>query len=405
MHVFLSDLHMTDADTAGAVSDGVLTEFLGRLELLARPGEKTTVVFVGDILELLRSEKWHVLWTKHRSAPWSGMGPKFANFRNGHAEACAIQVAEGIRARYANFSARLKALVQSGLFETRYVFGNHDYMVQLSPKLRAIVGDLLALDHDPEKPFSLTYSDDGAAVYATHGHTSDPVNWHREAEGYWALGDAIVLRIVNRFATMACEELGIAPATQTGLHLQEIDNIEPLADIPLYVRWLAETLATEAQRKKVVRTWRQVVDEFLAIAEFDDDAGYGGSQYQAVRQVFMLSRHVRFAELLATAGQLFSAAGTDYAAAARSLQLQHPHYRFILFGHTHEPLLVPQTVIGGKTSFYVNTGCWRRLVTRTSKDAANSFVPRRIASYFRIDGAGGGIPQERYHLYQEWHAS
>jgi hypothetical protein len=64
--------------------------------------------------------------------------------------------------------------------------------------------------------------------------------------------------------------------------------------------------------------------------------------------------------------------------------------------------MVPLPVAGKQTSFYVNTGCWRRVVTRASRNAP--FAARRLASYFQIDGPDGRTPQERYHLYQEWHA-
>src|SRR5438132_1310719 len=104
MHVFLSDLHMTDTDAAGAVSDAELIEFIDRIELLTPgKGKKIMLVFVGDILELLRSPKWQALWTEHKSAPWSGMRKGFGNFAEGHAERCALEIARAIQARYAGF--------------------------------------------------------------------------------------------------------------------------------------------------------------------------------------------------------------------------------------------------------------------------------------------------------------
>jgi UDP-2,3-diacylglucosamine pyrophosphatase LpxH len=249
MHIFVSDLHMTDTDAAGAVSDAELSTFADRLELLTREKNKPiTLVFAGDILELLRSPKWQAIWTQHKSAPWSGVGKRFRNFANGHAETCAIEVAKAIQQRYAGFSAKLRALVELGKLETKYIYGNHDYMVQLSPGLRRILVDILALAHDPEKEFTYTYDDPGASVFAAHGHTVDLVNWHRKTDGYWAMGDAIVLRVVNRFPAAACDAISVALTTRIGQDLQEIENVEQVSEVPLYVRWLAEEFPRDQER-------------------------------------------------------------------------------------------------------------------------------------------------------------
>lgn len=406
MHFFVSDLHITDTDIGGVVSDAELTAFVDQLGRIAEEKSKRlTLVFVGDVLELLRSHKWDALWIKG-SAPWSGMTTGFGNFLNGGAEDCAVEIAKQIRDRYKSFSARLKQLARSGKIETKYVYGNHDYMVQLSPKLREMLIDILALSGSPEDPFPLTYSNEAASVFATHGHASDAVNWHDEAGGFWAMGDAIVLRIVNRFAAQACAELGVGPNTQIGRLLQDIDNIEPLADIPLYVRWLAETsLSTLNQRQVVEKVWCQVVNEFLDIDVFMDHAGYGSETHQTHRAALWFSTQMGFAELLRKLADLSKGKEVDYVAQALiELQKQQYRYRFILFGHTHQPMLVPLAVTGGRPSFYVNTGCWRRLVTRTPGAAPFFFVPRRVASYFQIDDAGDSAVQERYHLHQGWHA-
>ena len=105
----------------------------------------------------------------------------FRNFRNGHAEKCVIEIANAICARYVDFATKLKSLVHEGRIETRYVVGNHDYMLQLSPELRKIFIKFLGLPDDFRKPFQLAYCDEAASVFATHGHGVDAVNWHRES--------------------------------------------------------------------------------------------------------------------------------------------------------------------------------------------------------------------------------
>jgi UDP-2,3-diacylglucosamine pyrophosphatase LpxH len=404
MLVFISDLHMDDTGSSGCVSDAYLFGFLERLErqyLVA--GKKIILVFLGDVLELLRSPKWEELWkAKNKSAPWSGMGPRFGNFNGGHAEAVAVDIARTICGRYPQFSTKLKALVSGGSLETRYIYGNHDYMVQLSEELRKILVGFLSLPHDPKKPFPLTFSDGESSTYATHGHSVDAVNWHRAEEGYWALGDAVVLRVVNRFAALACERLGLALSTVTGRLLQELDNVEPMIDIPVYVRWLAErSLTIKTHRETVEQTWKDVVNDFLSIPEFHD-RGYSDGPFKMLRTAFELSTHISLTEMFTKYSAIFqTGGGSNYREEALRLSRQHPQYRFILFGHTHGPMFVPISSDGGRSSFYVNTGCWRRVLTRTSRDEDGSFVGRRMTTYFVVDDSD--MSPERYHFHQEWH--
>ena len=71
-----------------------------------------------------------------------------------------------------------------------------------------------------------------------------------------------------------CRVLGLAPGTRLGRAVQDIDNIEPLADIPLYVRWLAENLlAGDIQKKKLEDAWGRVIEDFLSIEEFTQPVG------------------------------------------------------------------------------------------------------------------------------------
>src|SRR5256885_1046450 len=104
MHVFISDVHMTDTGSGGAVSDAQLTEFAARLEQLAGEKEgKIKLVLMGDMFDLLRSPRWATLWQEKKSAPWSGMSRKFAHFKNSYAERQAIDIANSISGRYSNF--------------------------------------------------------------------------------------------------------------------------------------------------------------------------------------------------------------------------------------------------------------------------------------------------------------
>lgn len=405
MHCFVSDLHLTEEAFAGSVTDQQLQSFVEQVAGLASPTQPIKLVFAGDILELLRSTKWGEVWRVHKSAPWSGMCPGFKNFRGGHSESCALSIAHGIQARYAGFAGLLKKHVQDGSITTEYIFGNHDYMVQLSPDIRDVLIDILSLGTDRERKFLATFDDQASSILATHGHCYDPINWHDEDLGLWAMGDAVVLRVVNRFVEEAVSKLGLTPETYLGKLVQDIENIESVVDIPLYVNWLAENcMAGRAEREEFRRVWKTVVTEFLAIKDFADQQRYADPQFKRLRQGFELSTHLQWADLIRRFADLFAGGGADYGSCARRLA-ESSERRFVIFGHTHEPTLVPVGRSDDEVAYYVNTGCWRRVVQRVTSGDSSFFAPRRLSSYFLVDSARDRDKPERYHLRTEWHAT
>lgn len=408
MHFFLSDLHMTDTGAGGAVTDEQLTEFSSGLDryISKDKPEKHKLVLVGDIFDLLRSPRWADLWKEKNSAPWSGSSPGFKHFDKSYAEKLAIEIAQTIAHRYSGFELALKRLVDSGQFDVLYLPGNHDYMFQLSPGIRKVLVDFLSLKHDPTREFETSYSNSDASVFATHGNSFDAVNWHRRDQGYWAIGDAVVLRIVNRFADEVCRRIGVPVDGQLGAALQDIDNIEPLADIPLWVLWASEAhLSIKNSRTEVLSVWKQIVEEFLELKEFEDKA-FNSPKYQGLRYGFELSTRVGLAEWLPALAAKFQHLGINYRAEAETVARQNPKYRFVIFGHTHKPGLEPlEHLQKGENCFYVNTGCWRRLVARVTTSGPVMFAARRVATYFVVDDAGATASEERYHLYQQWHVS
>ena len=155
-----------------------------------------------------------------------------------------------------------------------------------------------------------------------------------------------------------------------------------------------------------MKAWKRVVEAFLEIEEFRDSRGYGAKAFQVVRSAFQLSTKLRLVDLISALARQFPNAGFDYRLAAETEARKNPSYRFVLFGHTHKPMLQPLAFAPeGRRYFYVNTGCWRRVVARTAGQDAKSFGGRRVATYFVVDESAGQEPQERYHLFQEWHTT
>src|SRR6185295_7987061 len=121
MHVFVSDIHLTDNDARG-VSDSHLASFIDGIMASAaeKRSPKVTLVFVGDIFDLLRSEKWATLWDQKHSAPWSGTNPKFQHFKGSDAQTTARQVLKETCSRYKAFSKKINNYIKDGRLETIY---------------------------------------------------------------------------------------------------------------------------------------------------------------------------------------------------------------------------------------------------------------------------------------------
>ena len=405
MHVFISDTHMTDHPASGSVSDVELTNFAGDIEKWAEHAQ-IKLVLLGDIIDFLRSPKWKHCWEHcNHSFPWSTMNSHFTNFVDNYAETYALEIAQAVTTRYSGFSKALKKLTDSGRVKIVYVVGNHDYMLQLSPKLREAVCTFLSLSDETnvaKKAFPTIYADEGASVYATHGNSYDPTNYHRFDEGYWAFGDAVVLQLINRFAPETCAALGSAETTVIGKHTHELDNIQPASDVPVYVRWLAdEFLTSPDEKRKVLEVWSRIVTELLELPVFKH--GYEDPCIQRDRTALEISKSTSFSELVAKYASYFQ--GQNYKNHAEDLAATLGNkYRFILFGHTHHPMLVPLPFsVKGQQGYYVNTGCWRRVVSRPSPKERGPFAAVRVNAFFRIDDAESGA--SRYYLSQQCYTS
>src|SRR5262245_52502988 len=141
MHLFVSDLHLTDGTIGGAVSDASLAEFIAGI---TRPSTgHVDLVLLGDIFELLRSSAWTTLWNEgYNVAPWTAMNAGFQGF-SPKAAACALKVLRAITSRHT--ACRDAIRERKDWLTVHYVPGNHDYMVQLIPEAREEIVTFLSL--------------------------------------------------------------------------------------------------------------------------------------------------------------------------------------------------------------------------------------------------------------------
>jgi len=396
MQIFVSDLHLTDHDDGCAASD---QELLRITDVLAAAPGAHTLILLGDIVDLLRSGEWGALWNEDES-PWADAtgtrGNHFRKFAGSKAEARAVKIARGAVARYPRFQDALRTLKRERGLRVEYVIGNHDYMAQLSEDLRSVLVDAFSVQHNPHDVFPGAYIDKPTSVYAIHGHAYDGVNWHEKPEGRWAFGDAIVIRLVNRM-------LDEAPAAlkSKGPGISGLDAIEPVIDIPAFILWL-EQMLPQADRRKLKLLWQRAVKELLALPafrapEYDEAAG---TEKKALRW----STRLDLATFMAKHQSLIQSKRDIWRDNVEQLTSRGKakDFRYVVLGHTHDArisLLSQATV--REPRYYVNTGCWRKVVMRASRHEPGPFIATRLSTMFVVESDGAPT----YKLLREWQAT
>lgn len=302
-----------------------------------------------------------------------------------------------IIARYPNFSARLKSLVAEKKVDPVFVPGNHDYMLQLAPKARLAVRRFLSLQESTER-FETYYYDRPTSVYAVHGNQYDTLNWHDETAGHWAFGDAIVIRLVNEFFRAASSRLlqpKTDPDTPLAQAIQDLDNVEPSTDLPLYFRYVMERHLTDpADRDALSASWRAAVDSLLAVQHFK--AIEGTSQW-ALRKTLEASRNETLAKLEATLADYLKKVDRSrddqyIEALGKVSAIGKPAHVFI-YGHTHKPGIWPVDGSPEQSRYLINTGCWRRVVRREPR--TTDFHGRHVQALLWIEPDDQGVMHYR----------
>src|SRR5437867_845543 len=111
MLVVISDVHMTDRETGAPVTDTELTNFIQDIKGLKPQDEELTLLFLGDIIDFLRSEQWEGLYVAQPgAAPWTSLGQGFTGFEGSVQEKCLLGVADGVKKRYPAFAKALREL-------------------------------------------------------------------------------------------------------------------------------------------------------------------------------------------------------------------------------------------------------------------------------------------------------
>ena len=404
MLIFISDLHFIDG-TAGAhnIKPKAFDYFFEDLRgIIGDPNnaiQEVIFVFLGDIFDLLRTTYW--LTTPVDETPWGT--PAKASALKVHAET----LLDAITANSDNQASLQKiqdafAEIQQKVpkFEALYFPGNHDRLINQWDSLRKKVCDNLRLSHDPHVEFPHFKPFEDYGVFARHGHEFDSYNYEGGATFTSAdyqqvpIGDPITTELISRLPFELKNRLDAITIPQADKNrivenFQEIDNVRPLGAVVEWLlyqvqdkpQWLIDLIEDTVDavirhfnELDFVKTWFARHDKWLDPFDIADQiqiALYILEKFKvfSLEKLFSLATK---ASALKLKDPLMDAAPDEPALIA-------PNIRYVVYGHTHEPLVAPIRTRGDQGQLYINTGTWRARYQKAIRD--NSFISWKNMTY------------------------
>lgn len=408
MITLISDLHLSDSTARSTINVPRLLQHLSRAFAYAseKKVEKLTLVLLGDIFEVLKSE----VWLERSLRPWEACAPA-------HDEAVAEIIRRiiganeeffvGLQEMQSAYGSRLRMV---------YVPGNHDRPLhtEMGVTGRGLIRSKLPALNAGAEVFSEKFSDEEHALVAEHGHEWDPEN--RVGAGLAAVGDAVVIEFVLRLPVLVRKRLGAAADDDSIDFLYEFDNVRPHSPEVL-LQWIGSNIALRRKKTspdvqgEIKKALKEILGDFIALK----DRVAFGSFDNIERRVDVLLRVVK-----GMTGHIENVASLLPAEAAMSpypsraldeLLLQQRlggDYCYFVCGHTHDPLVVPLDTGASRADrrvpVYFNTGTWRR-VRRIAGDAPSGAPVKTfscwdeecVVNIYSQDDQGLGFPQYEFY--------
>jgi len=296
-----------------------------------------------------------------------------------------------------------------------YIPGNHDRLINKYSSLRVKVCKCLGipLDQNDPAPFPHEYKDLLYGVFARHGHEFDKFNYEGgesfEEIDYLRvpIGDPITTELVARlpftlrknlqqqahsiWPKLSDDEIKeeIAKANQ---NFQEIENVRPFSAV---IEWLLYQMQQNRYLKEVIEdTISEVINVFdnlkfvkLWYERHDKWTDWRGEADKIQAALFLLRnfklyRTEKLWELVFKGKDYFIKDDLLEAAPREYLHLP-PDIQYVVYGHTHDPLVAPLRTVPSSPAplqqVYLNTGTWRRRHWKATQD--DSFINWKNMTY------------------------
>jgi UDP-2,3-diacylglucosamine pyrophosphatase LpxH len=389
--LFLSDLHVGD----GYLDDNFNQDdaFASLLESFGSSGQKTELVLLGDIFELLESKVVRE------------MG--FCSFD----EVCTqidTSVIDHILGRHPKIGMALKKYLR--LNRVTYVIGNHDYYFFTKKELRDRVNDYLAEGEGIN--FVPYFYDPIWGVFGYHGSNFDVSNRFgkekKTGKIIAPIGDYMARYMMIHFKErLRDENVPVSIA-------EDFDDVRPNIDVFDWVKYIRETYhlgidLTElwmAELLKMLRTasaksWMKsnyptahklsglFVNEWggIKLGRFMIDIV---AKLRKLRRTDYMRQKAKKVLLKGNTCPEYRFKESDFWGFGSLPDIDYPSLNGILFGHRHrfDSLIFPHK---GQNRFYINTGTWRNVIERGNKNDYEKFVKRIEYSYALVKEEEGHL--------------
>ncbi|MBP6471287.1 MAG: metallophosphoesterase [Chloroflexi bacterium] len=442
MLVVISDLHFVDATSGDHNLPAKAFEqiFLSNIISLAKKNKATEIklLLLGDIPDLIRSEQWFDEEPENR--PWGANGLR--DIPTPRLGSRVERRCLDILGRFPESGKQTDVPENTILFQNWdtftffrnfhkiiheelgreipvriiYIVGNHDRLINLYPSLRDELRKMLGLTVNNQTVqvldgmewwYPYTFVDEAYGVFARHGHQYDVYNYNgttaytRADHLQVPVGDIIATEFaVNLPRTLRLLQAEYPVVTDDLVKaMQDIDNVRPLGRMmewffskmrelnnPDILEALDKTLDTVVNHLfdvEFVQNWHNPkthVDEVLRTLSRTPFKNI----IETLTRITDANRLLPL--LLPTIERTLNEGGLDdYTIGA----FYEPEYRepesetrYILYGHTHTPVLRPLDAVNGRDIIYLNTGTWRGRFYRTiSLDKTADFIGMKQLTY------------------------
>jgi len=416
MLVIVSDLHLTDGSTGATLEPGAMDLFAERLADLAwracwraggsyQPIDRLDLVLLGDVLDIIHSQKW----LESDLRPWSDLQSP-AGFD------AVAQITDGILRHNMQTIRSLRSLATESVItvpqanaagepvldqielpvavRTHYMVGNHDWPLHLPNTqydvLRHKVAHHLGLINQHSRPFPHDSAESeelhdtlrSHRVLARHGDIHDPLAFSDDRNSS-SLSDVIAIELIGRFIaqlkTDFADDLPAAAITA----LQEIDQVRPVLLVPAWMENLLDrTVPQLPVRTAIKRTWDSLVEQMLALYVVRER-----NTWSPIDLIDGLSASLKFSrrdngdwtgKTLSFLASLRGAKSESYRPhALAEADFRNRRARHIVYGHTHaqETISLDASHADGYVlhQTYFNAGTWRRTYQPTKALSRQDF--------------------------------
>jgi len=424
MLVFISDLHFVDG-SAGEHNPPTKAFDYFFEDLVSIAGKESNqikeikIVLLGDVFDLLRTEKWFPFDENER--PWG--------YDEAAIEKHAQEILAGILSHPENSQTFLT--IRDGVKSLKdrcqqfaqcrlesdprlfYIPGNHDRLVNKYSSLRVEVCKCLGIprdQHNPANPFLHAHEDLRYGAFGRHGHEFDIFNYESGASYTLPdyervpIGDPITTELVARLPYevdlyLRGQGIPLNERKPIKARLQEIENVRPLSAVIEWLLYQVQQEEAPVVKQAIESAINKSIHLFNGLNyvklwyERHDRWDNPIDEADKIQTFLFLLEKLKLPALDELLHLLDRVKETGFfmtddlrKAAPQELSRLDPRFRYVVYGHTHEPLVAAlrsDPPLAGDSrpleKIYLNTGTWRSRYYEADED--RSFMSWKNMTY------------------------